>query len=685
MADTRRLTIEVLGDAKNAMKALGDVGDKAGKIGQDFVDFGKKVALGFAAFSAGAVVIGKQLVDAASDLNEVTSKTNVVFGDAADSVLKFADGADVAFGQSKKQALDAASTFGIFGKAAGLSGQDLGDFSTSLVGLASDMASFSNTSPQEAIDALGAALRGESEPIRRYGVMLDDASLKAQAMSMGIYDGNGSLTQQQKILAAQALIFKQTSDAQGDFARTSDGMANQQRILAARLENTKAKLGQALLPIALKVMSAFSDLIDKVAPLAERYLPRLAAVLQTAADKAMDIANAVGKFLAPYIEKLGDWMKDNIDVVKVFFGVIAGAAAIAGVVALGAAIAGLFNPLTLIIGAIAALVAGFYMAYTRSEEFRAVVDAVVAFFRDKVVPAFQAAFSAIISGVQSFIEGFSARMDNMRTILEGIRGFIEMILGVIMKAWQLFGDDIMRYIGTIFDAIRNIIEGTLKVIKGVIDFFLGVLSGDWGRAWEGIRDIVSGILNVILGLIRSATAPIVAAFGFITSSLGAGLWGLWEIVTKAFGAIWNVAYSVFDRIRSFVSTIFLGIVDTIKAVINGMLGFLERGINLVVDGINHIIWSFEWVNGSADFPRLSRVRLPRLADGGIVTAPTIAMIGEAGPEAVVPLTGRNAPMGGDVIVNVAGSVTSERDLIETIRRGLVNSQRNGAQLVYSNT
>jgi len=685
VADTRRLTIEVLGDAKNAMKALGDVGDKAGKIGQDFVDFGKKVALGFAAFSAGAVVIGKQLVDAASDLNEVTSKTNVVFGDAADSVLKFADGADVAFGQSKKQALDAASTFGIFGKAAGLSGQDLGDFSTSLVGLASDMASFSNTSPQEAIDALGAALRGESEPIRRYGVMLDDASLKAQAMSMGIYDGNGSLTQQQKILAAQALIFKQTSDAQGDFARTSDGMANQQRILAARLENTKAKLGQALLPIALKVMSAFSDLIDKVAPLAERYLPRLAAVLQTAADKAMDIANAVGKFLAPYIEKLGDWMKDNIDVVKVFFGVIAGAAAIAGVVALGAAIAGLFNPLTLIIGAIAALVAGFYMAYTRSEEFRAVVDAVVAFFRDKVVPAFQAAFSAIISGVQSFIEGFSARMDNMRTILEGIRGFIEMILGVIMKAWQLFGDDIMRYIGTIFDAIRNIIEGTLKVIKGVIDFFLGVLSGDWGRAWEGIRDIVSGILNVILGLIRSATAPIVAAFGFITSSLGAGLWGLWEIVTKAFGAIWNVAYSVFDRIRSFVSTIFLGIVDTIKAVINGMLGFLERGINLVVDGINHIIWSFEWVNGSADFPRLSRVRLPRLADGGIVTAPTIAMIGEAGPEAVVPLTGRNAPMGGDVIVNVAGSVTSERDLIETIRRGLVNSQRNGAQLVYSNT
>jgi len=685
VADTRRLTIEVLGDAKNAMKALGDVGDKAGKIGQDFVDFGKKVALGFAAFSAGAVVIGKQLVDAASDLNEVTSKTNVVFGDAADSVLKFADGADVAFGQSKKQALDAASTFGIFGKAAGLSGQDLGDFSTSLVGLASDMASFSNTSPQEAIDALGAALRGESEPIRRYGVMLDDASLKAQAMSMGIYDGNGSLTQQQKILAAQALIFKQTSDAQGDFARTSDGMANQQRILAARLENTKAKLGQALLPIALKVMSAFSDLIDKVAPLAERYLPRLAAVLQTAADKAMDIANAVGKFLAPYIEKLGDWMKDNIDVVKVFFGVIAGAAAIAGVVALGAAIAGLFNPLTLIIGAIAALVAGFYMAYTRSEEFRAVVDAVVAFFRDKVVPAFQAAFSAIISGVQSFIEGFSARMDNMRTILEGIRGFIEMILGVIMKAWQLFGDDIMRYIGTIFDAIRNIIEGTLKVIKGVIDFFLGVLSGDWGRAWEGIRDIVSGILNVILGLIRSATAPIIAAFGAITSALGAALWGLWDITTKAFDAIWDVAYGVFDRIRSFIATIFNGIVDTIKSVINGMLGFLERGINKVVDGINHIIWSFEWVNGSDDFPRLSRISLPRLAEGGIVTAPTIAMIGEAGPEAVVPLTGRNAPMGGDVIVNVAGSVTSERDLIETIRRGLVNSQRNGAQLVYSNT
>jgi len=73
--------------------------------------------------------------------------------------------------------------------------------------------------------------------------------------------------------------------------------------------------------------------------------------------------------------------------------------------------------------------------------------------------------------------------------------------------------------------------------------------------------------------------------------------------------------------------------------------------------------------------------IPMLAKGGIVTAPTLAMIGEAGPEAVIPL---DRMMGGNITVNVAGSVTSENDLIETIRKGLVRSQRNGAQLVYSN-
>jgi hypothetical protein len=214
-------------------------------------------AVGAAAFSA---------VQKASDLNEQISKAGVIFGQSSKEVETFARTANRALGLSTTAALNAASTFATFGKAAGLAGQDLVTFSTDFVTLASDLASFNNTSVDQAINAIGAALRGESEPLRAYGVLLNDATLKAEAMEMGIYSGSGALGQQAKILAAQRVIYKQTGDAQGDFGRTSGGLANQQKILSATLENVQTNLGMALLPLFIKVVRFFNE---KVTPAIE--------------------------------------------------------------------------------------------------------------------------------------------------------------------------------------------------------------------------------------------------------------------------------------------------------------------------------------------------------------------------------------------------------------------------------
>ena len=201
-------------------------------------------------------------------MGETLSKAGVLFGDAVGQVEAFAEGAAASLGQSKQEALDAAATFATFGKAAGLTGNELANFSTELTALASDIGSFNNANPAEVVDALGAALRGEAEPMRRFGVLLDDATMRQKALEMGIIDTvKNALTPQQKILAAQALIFEQTGAAQGDFARTSDSLANQQRILAAEMKNVQAELGEALLPlmkqfagIALDVLGAFQQL-----------------------------------------------------------------------------------------------------------------------------------------------------------------------------------------------------------------------------------------------------------------------------------------------------------------------------------------------------------------------------------------------------------------------------------------
>lgn len=286
----------------NTSKALGKIADAA-----------KIAATAVAGIGVAGVVGAVKAINKASDLEEAISKVGVIFGDSAGDVEKFAQAAAGNFGQSQQAALDAASTFATFGKAAGLAGDDLFGFSTDFVALASDLASFNNTSPEDAVQAIGAALRGESEPLRRYGVLLDDATLKAEALALGIYDGEGALTAQQKTLAAEQAIYRQTADAQGDFARTSDGLANSQRILRARLDNVVAEIGKKLLPVALKVAEFFGD---KVLPAIEKVSAAfsedglagvfrlVSGIIKTEGPKIVDAGREL-------LERLGNWMVDT--------------------------------------------------------------------------------------------------------------------------------------------------------------------------------------------------------------------------------------------------------------------------------------------------------------------------------------------------------------------------------------
>lgn len=314
----------------------------------------KKLALGIGSALASKKVYegAKALVDRASDLSEEGSKAGVVFGKAEGIIKRFARTGLESIGQTQHSILQAAGTFGVFGKAAKLNDRENAKFSKSLVKLSSDLASFSNTTPEEAIQALGSGLRGEAEPLRKYGILLDDATLKARALALGIlkpvkdqdkikaYHANvlvaqkayndavaefgpksleaikaqaklgttqsslekatagtiPTLTGQQKVLAAQAEIMAQTSLAQGDFKRTSEGFANQQRIAAAQSETLKTKIGQGLLPVFVagsqiltkRVMPPLIDLADKYVPRVSRGIAKW--IREAPIDKYLDTA-----------------------------------------------------------------------------------------------------------------------------------------------------------------------------------------------------------------------------------------------------------------------------------------------------------------------------------------------------------------------------------------------------------
>ena len=251
MAGERTFVVKFISDVAGALRGIKRVGDDVGGMGSRIASvlpsFKTMAIAGTAAF--GAVAAGSlKLVNMASNLEESQSKVNVVFGEAAGVVNEFAATSAQAFGITKQAALEATGTFGNLLQAFGTGKGQAAEMSTTLIGLAADLASFNNTGIEDAIQALRSGLSGETEPLKRFGVAINDVRLKQEAVTLGLYDGKGALDINAKTQAAYALILKDTSLAQGDFARTSDGFANQMRILKASLSDAATELGTILLP-----------------------------------------------------------------------------------------------------------------------------------------------------------------------------------------------------------------------------------------------------------------------------------------------------------------------------------------------------------------------------------------------------------------------------------------------------
>ena len=248
----------------------------------------------------------KSTVDEASNAEEAASKVDVVFGEASQSVIDFASNSADAFGQSKNQALEATGTFGNLFRAIELTETQSASMSTTLTGLASDLASFNNTDVDEALTALRSGLVGETEPLKRFGVNLNDARLRAEALALGLDTTGATLDANVKAQAAYSLILRDTALAQGDFARTSGGLANQTRSLQAEFADAKTEIGTGLLPVAKELVeTARGDLIPTLVDLATATVPLLIEGFE-AAEPIIGITTQTLTALAPALEAVAD-------------------------------------------------------------------------------------------------------------------------------------------------------------------------------------------------------------------------------------------------------------------------------------------------------------------------------------------------------------------------------------------
>jgi hypothetical protein len=239
-----------------AQKGTKDASKKIDREAQSIGGFLAKNAAFIGAVSAAGAAVW-DMTQAASDLSESVNKVNVVFGDSAQEIQDWSQTTATNIGISRQAALEAAGTYGNLFTSLGLTRDAAGDMSTSLVELAADMASFNNADPSEVLMALRSGLSGEIEPLKKYGIAMNEAIMKQKAFQMGLGDSVQALSEAEKLQVRYAIIMDQTTNAQGDFARTSDGLANTMRTLKAQFTDIKAILGEAFLP---DIQQAATDL-----------------------------------------------------------------------------------------------------------------------------------------------------------------------------------------------------------------------------------------------------------------------------------------------------------------------------------------------------------------------------------------------------------------------------------------
>lgn len=531
MADVN-IIVKATDNASGVLKGLGSIAT------------GVFQGIGQAAFSAlsnaGAAMLGfvGGSIEKASSLGESINKVNVVFGESAEAVKAFASNAATSLGQSEQGALEAVGTFGNLLTSIGLLPDSAADMSMSMVGLASDLASFNNASPEDTLLALRSALTGETEPMRRFGVALSADAVAAKAMEMGLAATKDALTPAMKAAATYELILEQTTNAQGDFANTSDGLANRQRILTAQMSDLQAKIGAALVP-AMEVLAGVlaDDILPAFSDFAENVLPTLIPVIT---DIAKQFAYFIEALAAGDFESAFDIFYEGLDIFGAMSPEISNVTQAIQAFAVDAKhwIEDVGIPAFMAVvswiqenwPAIQQAIADGWAA------MQPILQAVWDFIQTTVIPGFQAAVAWVV-------ENWPTIQAKIEEVMAAVQGVIEDILTGLKQFWDEWGDEIIGIVNAFVEQFKTLFEAFSLAFEGDWHGFGEKLREGWDEAWRKIgeatqaaidwfgeqdwakigSDIIAGIANGIssaTGFIAeaaksAANAAYQAALGFL--------------------------------------------------------------------------------------------------------------------------------------------------------------------------
>lgn len=487
-------TIEVV------IKAKDQAGATLKKLGSTLTSIGGKLSLGV---TAPLMAMGTMAFRAASDLNESMSKVGVVFDEATSKVTAWAAASSQALGMSQQQALEAAGTFGNLFTAMGLTTDEAAGMSTEIVQLAADLGSFNNISSDEALIKLRAGLIGEMEPLRSLGVAIDAETTKLKAMSMGLAATEDALTPAMLIQARYALILEQTKNAQGDFARTSDGAANSLKIAGAELANLASSFGTLLLPILTPAIQALSGLVQK--------LNSLSKPTKTAIVVLLGVAAVAG----PILVAVGS--------------IISAISALSAAFAAGGVLAGVaLGPIILVVGAIAAAIALLYLAWTNN--WGGIQTRLTAAWA-AIQPVLQQVYDWLAVNIPLAIQAVKDWWDN--TLIPAFESINE----AAIKVGEGITDIIAWFIGLpgrIKDAVTGQLDALVRIGTAIVEGIKTGVQKAWDTFKRWIVQKIESIISSVLGALGIHSPS--AVFAEIGFNMVAGLQEGWDAGMAAFTA-----------------------------------------------------------------------------------------------------------------------------------------------------
>lgn len=596
LKDARRF----IGDAKGSARAVDEIGDRAERTGREMDGAGRSsryaaagfgaltqaVKIGAVALAGASVVIGTYSVNAAANLGEQVSKNTTVFRGAEKQVLSWAETTAASIGLSSREALEAAGAYGSMFRPMGFSAKAAATMSTEMVNLAGDMASFNNADPSEVLDNLRAGLSGEAEPLRKFGVFLNAAKIEAEAFSSGIAKQGSELTDAMKTQAAYNIIMRETKLAHGDFAKTSNSLPNQLRILRATTEDVAAAFGTALLPHATSAVSAITSMVstfDRARASGARFGFAIATALDAGAGGGTKFRDLFRK-LEPVVLKVMGGIRRAI------------AVAVPAVMEFGRGIIdGLAPAMPFLTNIVLPLVVGIG---------KGIVGSLVMAWK-VVWPVFQLLFAAL-GKVGTAAAPF-------RKVFESIGLVIGLVFaGPILKGIGLLGKlgGVFGVIGGIAAKFGKLVVGSGKLVAGVAGTVVKSwlkLAGWWFGTLHGIGKVAVTVFGKLGGVVKAGMGKAMAVLtglGAKFGTIGSKLWGkLVDGMKRAFGTGAGFVKDVGGR----------------------FLGWLVGQLNVAIP--NKL--------GPVNLPN-NPISLPGFAGGGVLRAGT-GIVGEHRPEAITVL------------------------------------------------